>query len=164
MSRGTHPDPFRGFNFRVNSLKFGTIAFQKVSGLNIGVEVAEYREGTDINTIRKLPGLATFENVTFERGVGDAQTLVQWMKQIVDLGNEPQLPSDVDIRSVVTVQLLSHRQQLVRQYTLRECWPVALNLGDMDASSSDVIIESLALCHEGLSIDFNGTDFPAANP
>jgi len=146
-------DPLRGFKFQVVSTKLGNLGFQKVSGLAIGNDMVEYREGTDVNTVRKLPGLATFDNVTFERGIGSASAVRDWMKEIVDIGNEINLPADDEFRDQITIILTDHRGNGIHTYQLREAWPVNLGIGDMDAESSDVIIETLEICHEGLSID-----------
>lgn len=146
-------DPFRSYNFRVIATKLGEIgSFSRISGINISVEVAEYREGTDIATVRKLPGLSTYDNVTLERGVSASPVAVDWMKELVDLGNEALLPDESTVRDEITIQVLSRNKTPIREYILHNAIPVALNLGDLDATSSDPLIESLELAYEGLTI------------
>lgn len=154
MADGKRLDPFRGFNFTVVVAGFpSTLAFQKISGLNIGVEKTEYREGADNNTVRKLPGLAVFDDIVMERGVSDSVHVVNWMKEIVDLNNEDALPGDDEFRREVTIQVRNRNKQIVRTYVVTAAWPSKLELADLDGSSSDVLIETLTLCHEGVKVD-----------
>jgi phage tail-like protein len=153
MADAVRNDPFLGYNFRVTLGASAQLGFRKVSGLKIGVDVAEYREGTDAagNTVRKLPGLATYDNITLERGVTDNEDLVAWMKEVVDLGTESSLTRG--FRREVKIEVLSRNQELLRTYTATAAWPVGLELSDLDATSSDVLIQTLELAHEGLSVD-----------
>lgn len=157
MADAQRLDPFRAFKFRVIVPGFpGTLAFQKVSGLKISVAATEYREGTDTNTVRKLPGLATYPNIVLSRGLTDNVSLVRWMREIVDLGNEAQLPDDGEFRREVEIQVLSRRGELVRSYLASSAWAMDLELDELDAQSNNVLIEKLELAHEGLSINENG--------
>jgi phage tail-like protein len=74
------------------------------------------------------------------------------MQEIVKLTEESGLPADEDFRSEVTIQLLNRNQEVVREWTVTAAWPAKLAVGDFDAQSSDVVIESLELAHEGLSV------------
>lgn len=159
MADAKRLDPFRGYQFRVTVAGFaGQLAFKKVSGLSIAVNVKEYREGTDPATMRKLPGLAVFDNIVLERGVSDNIDLINWMQEIVSLSQEDQLPLDDEFRREVTIEVLSRRNEIVRQYLATASWPASLKLADLDAESDDVLIESLELAHEGLFIDTAAVD------
>jgi len=155
MADGQRLDPYRGYNFRVTvngkgSLG-GTMAFKKVSGLNMEVEAVEYREGTDVATVRKLPGLAKFDNIVLEHGITDDASLIEWMQEIVNLTQESGLPADGDFRAEVIIELQNRNQEVIREWTLTAAWPCKLTISDFEATSSDVIIEGMELCHEGWS-------------
>lgn len=70
------PNPYGNFNFLVdfnrgedkeNSVKAG---FQEVSGLNVEVTSADYRNGNDKpNHVRKVNGMYKVGDVTFKRGL-----------------------------------------------------------------------------------------------
>jgi phage tail-like protein len=154
MATGTRIDPFRGYNFYVLAQAKGftvEMGFKKVSGLDVEVEVTEYREGTDVATVRKLPGLAKYSNIVLERGITDNGAAVEWMQEIVKLTEESGLAADADFRSEVTIQLLNRNQEVVREWQATAAWPAKLTVGDFDATSSDVAIETLELVHEGLT-------------
>ncbi len=132
-----------GFAFQVEVPALGDAGFMKVSGLGEETEVVTYREGTDGVTMRKLAGLRTFPNVTLERGVTESMELVRWLQ--LNRGANDQ-------RAEVVIKLFSRASASTpkRVWILEDAWPAVYNLGDMDASSSDVLIESLEIAHEGI--------------
>ena len=154
MADGKRLDPHRGYNFRltVNGKISGEIAFKKVSGLEIEVDVTEYREGTDTATVRKIPGLAKYPNIVCERGITDNAELIQWMQEVVDLTREGQLPPDDDFRGEIVVELLSRNRETIREWNATSGFPCKITVGEFDATSSDVVIEALEIAHEGLSL------------
>src|ERR1700722_5704188 len=80
-------DPLRNFKFLVTFLppsgKSISMGFMSVSGLNITVDVIEYREGGYNTTTQKMPGQADFSPITMSRGVAVGQTTdFDWMTQL----------------------------------------------------------------------------------
>ena len=69
MATGTRVDPYRGFNFLVEIDGITQGGFQEVSGLDASTASIDYREGTDPNHARKLPGLNTYSAITLKRGI-----------------------------------------------------------------------------------------------
>lgn len=151
-------DPFRGFKFKVVIPGLTKAGFSKVSGLKEATEVTTYREGTDAVTSRKLPGLTEYDNVTLEQGLSKDNGFRDWRKQIVNLAKEAGAdgtgPAGVApplaFRKTVTISLYDKAGTEVKQWQLREAWPASLEVADLDAMSSDVVIESLELAHEGM--------------
>jgi phage tail-like protein len=158
MAGSQRHDPYRGFKFKVVIDGFTKAGFQKVSGLKEATEVTDYREGTDAVTPRKLPGLTSYDNVTLEHGLSNNQDFRKWRQQIVNLGKEAGAAGDgpagtappLEFRKTVVISLFDKGGNEVKQYELLEAWPASLEIGDLDAMSSDVVIESLELTHEGL--------------
>jgi len=154
MADGQRLDPYRAYNFRVlvGSKVSAEIAFSKVTGLEAEVDQTEYREGTDTATLRKLPGLVKYPNIVLERGITDSPELVQWFQEIVKLTEEAALPRDDAFRTDMTIQLLNRNLEIVREWVATAAWPCKMSVGDFDAGSSDVVIEQMEICHEGLSL------------
>jgi hypothetical protein len=73
------PDPLRGFKFRVQIDGIQKMGFREVSGLDMGTDAVDYREG-DGDTIRKLAGLQKFSNITLKRGITTDQDIWTWRK------------------------------------------------------------------------------------
>ena len=60
--------------------------------------MTEYREGADTATVRKLPGLRKYSNLTFKRGYTQNKELWDWRKTVVD-GKTERIP----LRKIETV-------------------------------------------------------------
>ena len=79
--------PYGSFNFLVNfqtgdatSVRGG---FQEVSGMNIEVTSADYRNGNSpLNHVVKINGVYKVGDVTFKRGLIGATDLYEWIKAI----------------------------------------------------------------------------------
>lgn len=138
--------------YPLTSLRFsiswdgGTNAsFSEVSGLNIETDVIEYRGGAETTlTTRKIPGLMKYSNVTMKRGVikGD-NDFFDWWK----LNQE----GKHEMRQV-TVSLLDESGAITVQWVMESAWPVKVEGPSLNAKGSDVAVESIEFCHEGLVI------------
>src|SRR5579872_4906611 len=71
-------DPYRDFRFLVEIDGIVQAGFSDCSGLGSSVDVIEYREGGDPTTVRKLPGRATYPDITLKWGVTDSRELYDW--------------------------------------------------------------------------------------
>src|SRR5205085_11102003 len=80
-------NPYSAFNFIVEINGAQIAAFQEVSGLDSENTPIEYREGSDaMNTVRKLPGIEKYPNLTLKRGVTGGLALWNWRKEVRDGG------------------------------------------------------------------------------
>jgi phage tail-like protein len=138
-------NPYANFNFLVDVGLGDEIGFSEAELPSGEIQVIEYREGADkANTVRKLPGLAKYPNVTLKRGVTGRTDLFEWWKAVRDGQNA---------RRNVTITLLDEQRQAVQRWLLRNAWPVKIEAGSLNAQGNDVVIESLELAHEGLEIE-----------
>jgi phage tail-like protein len=140
------PEFHHGAHFLVtfDGLIDASAGFAEVSGLAVEVAAIEYREGGDKTGIRKLPGLAKYPNVTLKRGVTNDLTLWNWMRSVLD-GNV--------IRANGHIQLLNARREPVRTWRLRNAWPAKYVGPTLNAAATEVAIETLEICHEGLEVE-----------
>ncbi len=107
-------------------------------------EAVEYREGTDPPTMRKLWGLNDFGTLTLESGVtDDSIELFEWRQQ-VERGNLD------EARQSIAVIVLDEEGNPGPRWEFRRAWPTAYDAPDLDASGSEVAIESLEIEHEGM--------------
>jgi phage tail-like protein len=134
-------DPYSAFNFLVEIDGAIRAGFTEVSGIESDTEVMEYREGSDANVRRKLPGLTKYSNVTLKRGVTGDSFLWNWRKTVTD-GNTKRL-------GVVIILLDESRQEVLR-WKLFRAWPKKWAGPVLNAKTSEVAIEELELAHEGL--------------
>ena len=133
-------DPYRNFRFRVEIEGLTSTGFAEVSGLSATAEVIEYREGADVTSTRKLPGLITYPNVTLKRGITTSRELFDWWTTVVK--------GSVQRRNVVIILLDDDRKEVLR-WILREAWVAKYEVGELNAEGTDVAIESIELAHEG---------------
>lgn len=137
-------DPYRNYPFRVEIEGLTSTGFAEVSGLSGTAEVIEYREGSDVTSTRKLPGLIAYPNVTLKRGITTSRELFDWWTTVVK-GNAKR-------RNVVVVLLDDERKEVLR-WVLHEAWVAKYEVGDLGAEGNDVAIESIELAHEGLELE-----------
>ena len=149
-------DPYRNFRFKV-TIGDAAGGFQRVTGIKKNVEVVEYREGNEAtNWTRKMPGQASFDNITLERGYLPSDTM-GW-----DLMDKVSEEDGIDAQGDwsggtsaghafdVTIEALDKKQATVRTWTLENAWPVSYSVADFDATANEVLVNSLELAYENL--------------
>lgn len=140
---GTRVDPFRTFNFKVEISGTTTASFRECSGLTTDGDSVDYREGTDLNTVRKLPGLRKYGNVTLKRGYTQNLELWAWYANIVN---------GVPDRRTVTIVLMNEAHADVLRFELAFAWINKIEGPSLNATASEVAVESLEIVHEGLTL------------
>jgi phage tail-like protein len=145
MATDKRTDPFRGFNFRVEIDGITAAAFSEVSGLTAEGDPTEYREGTDAtNTVRKLPGLRKYPNLVFKRGYVRDDQLWRWYQRIAN--GEPD-------RRNGSVVLMNEAHQDVLRWNFENAWINKIEGPSLKAMGNEVVIESMELSHEGLTME-----------
>ena len=88
---GEFPYPYKGYRFKVEIDNIFVAGFSEVTGFDATIDVTEYREGdAKDNTVRKLPGLVKYSNITMKRGVIDAIEFFTWIDEINKGGITPE--------------------------------------------------------------------------
>lgn len=137
-------DPYRNFRFRVEIDGITQAGFNECSFGDATVDLAEYREGTDAPTNRKLSGLTKYGNITLKWGISDSMDLYNWHKGIVDSGAE-------GARKNISIILIDEAGNDKSRWDIVEAWPTKYDPTDLSAKGSDVAIESLEIVHEGFT-------------
>src|SRR5689334_20360938 len=115
---GQRDDPYAGFNFQVEIEGVTVAGFSECSGLNMETDVIEYRLGSEDITVRKLPGLKKFGNITLKRGFTASKDLWEWRKLVMN--------GQTKRRSGSVVLLNEERKEALR-WNFREGWPRKLD-------------------------------------
>lgn len=138
-SRTIEADPLQSFMFKVSIPGLPTgVGFQKVGGLSREVEVVEYFENM-YDHAHKLPGRESVSEVTFERGMY-ADDYLQGLYENVFNNNT--------VRNTVVIQVCDRFGKIKREFKCAEAWFSKYECADLDATSSDVIIETLTMVFE----------------
>ena len=138
-ARTIESDPLQSFMFKVSIPGIPTgVGFQKVGGLSREVEVVEYFENM-YDHAHKLPGRESVSEVTFERGMY-ADDYLQTLYEKVFNNNT--------VRNTVVIQVCDRFGAIKREFKCAEAWFSKYECADLDATSSDVIIETLTMVFE----------------
>jgi phage tail-like protein len=141
MPTGQRVDPFGNFAFLVEIDGITRAAFHDVTGFDSSIDVIEHREGGENTTVRKLPGLTKYSNITLKWGITDDLELYNWHRDAV-LGTV--------VRKNGSIVGLDRRGQEMVRWNFLNAWPCKYDAPDYAAEGNDVAIETLELAHEGL--------------
>ena len=143
-------DPYPAYNFEVVvdgiSDDGASIrgSFSEVSGLGAEIEVIEYRTGSEPSRVRKLAGLSKFNNIVLKRGIIGDLTFWNWLVGAMH-GNVQ--------RAAVSIILLDENRNPVLRWNFVRAWPCKWTGPNLNAKTSEIAIETLEICHEGISVD-----------
>lgn len=137
-----YPVPVFHFQVDWNGQRIG---FTEVSGLNIEVQPIDYREGSSFNyQVTKMPGIPKYPDITLKRGIGQADNeFYQWLTTIK--------LNQVDRRNI-TITLLNENHDPLVVWNVEAAWPCKLEGPSLKSTGNEVAIESLTICHEGLTV------------
>lgn len=139
MPRVMNQDPLKGYKFRVSIPGVpGECGFKKVSGLERELSVLSYDEG-GYNATHKLRGKAKVGELTCEKGCFPNKDLESAFKKAL---------TDPNYRGTAKVQLYNDLGEVAREWVLSEAWVSKWSVGDIDASSDEVIVETLVVQYE----------------
>ncbi len=129
-----------GFRIELDGSSLGS--FTKLSGLEVEIEIVEFREGGDPSAIpRKLPGRTTFGNVTLQRGYVNQSLFEAWIGQVRE--------GAPGFRKNLSLSILDRNGAETARYNLFNCWPASWELATPDGKGGDVVIEEVVLAVEG---------------
>lgn len=130
------------YRFAVTIDGFDVAHVTEINGIDISVEVHEYREGTfKENHVRKLPGIKKYGNVTLKGGVVvDNYSFFDWIKE-----NEP------EAKNVTLEARDSDMTTVEASWLLEGAFPSKYTGPDFNGTNSEVGFESLELAVEKIT-------------
>jgi phage tail-like protein len=148
-------DPYRAFNFLITLVDSanapGTAltqnqskpagGFSECSGLEMSLDIEEYKEGGNNGLILRFPTRVKWANLRLKRGVAIADDLWLWHYGFVQ-------GKVVRRDGVVTLQ--DEQQNPVKVWSFTRGLPVKWTGPSLNASQNQVAIEELEIAHEGL--------------
>jgi phage tail-like protein len=148
MPTGQRVDPYRNFNFIVEIDGITQAGFQDCSGFGASTDPIEYREGNDNPgrdpiTVRKLPGMTKYNNITLKWGLTDSTELYDWYRDIT---------KGMDVRKNGSIIVLDTQGQEKVRWNFRNGWPTKWDGPDFTSKGNDVAIETLEIAHEGIEL------------
>ena len=140
------PWPIPSFQFQVMVGKT-EISCQEVSGLDIEVDVNEYRKGNNPSfSVVKMPGLKKYSDITMKKGIfkGD-QALYDFFTKV---------QMNMVERQTITIALIdSDLKTQLFIWTLINAYPKKVTGASMNAKTSEAAIEEIVFAHEGIKME-----------
>lgn len=115
--------------------------FTECSGLEMSLQVEEYKEGGNNGQLLKFPTRVTWSNITLKKGIGAGQALWDWhygftegqgkrRDGVIVLMNDLHVPNNI--------------------WYFRRGLPVKYTAPAMNATQNNVAIEAIEIAHEGI--------------
>lgn len=143
---GTRSDPLPVFCFQVTIDAVKEVAFFKsVSGLKAEIETIPVREGGQNATMFQLVGGTKWSNIVLKRGFtkdSGASGMLNWCNSWIGQPGS---------RSKGVITLLDTALKKQAEWTFHNGIPVKWDIGEFDASKSELAIETLEIAHEGIT-------------
>lgn len=113
-----------------------------MTGFNASVDVMEYRAGDMVQTPMKIPGLKKYSNIILKQGLVDSMVFYEWIAEGVNGAIQ---------RKTITITLLDEEETPEASWQVINAWPAKYTAPDLNATSSEVAIETLEIAHEGMT-------------
>jgi phage tail-like protein len=138
------PRPSSHFRLNLNGHESVGV-FRECSGLDSETEVIEHKsvDNKGLPFIRKVPGASKWSNITLKRGVDEQLNLWQWRNTVIQQGPD-------QARVDGTIELIDYDGSTIATYSFLQGWPIKYAGSSLNASTNEVAIEELHICHEGL--------------
>ena len=142
MSDGRN-DPYKSFRYRLEIDGIDEAGFSEVKIPDIQIPPIEYREGNEVPTTRKLPGLVKYGNVNLKWGITDSIVLYDWIKLVMD-------GKISEARKNVAIILMDEEGNDANRWEFTDAWPTKYDAPSLKATGAEVAIENLEIAHEGM--------------
>lgn len=119
--------------------------FKSVSGIRYETEVYPVKEGGANDTTFQLPAATKWSNLVFKQGFTGSSALLDW-RELWMTG----LPQNMK-RSTGTIVQLNTARAPMATWSFTGAWPCKWEMAELDASKSELAIETLELAIEGIT-------------
>ena len=139
-------DPLVAFKFGLEIEGKLTGFFTQVGGIGSETEVVEQKvvnSDTGETIIRQIPGRLTWTPVSLKRGVTSSIDIWDWRQMVVDGKID-------DARTNCSVIAYSQDNTEIARWNFENAWPSKVVGPEMDAGSTDYMVEDVTIVHEGV--------------
>lgn len=119
--------------------------FRECSGMDSETAVIEQKSCDDQGRpfTRKVAGETKWSNISLKRGVDENLELWKWRDTVIKQGPDP-------ARLDGTIELVDISGAAIATYQFKQGWPIKYAGATLNASTNDVAVEQLDICHEGM--------------
>ena len=156
---GQRPDPLLGYNFLVSLIDTSSVlalaasvfssavsdapagGFSECTGLEMSLDIEEYKEGTNNGAILKFPTRVKWSDITLKRGVATSTDLWDWHYGFVEGRGKRR-------DGVIMLQNDLHMPNNIWYW--RRGLPIKYTGPTLNATQNSVAVETIVIAHEGL--------------
>ena len=139
-------DPLVAFKFGLEIEGKLSGMFNSVNGIGSETEVVSQKvvnSETGETIIRQLPGRLTWTPITMKRGVTSNMDIWKWRQSVVQ--------GKIDeARTNCSIIAYSQDNKEIARWNLENAWPSKVVGPEMDAASTNYMIEDVTIVHEGV--------------
>ncbi len=135
------PNVVSAYRFMVELDGMLVAGFSEVSGLTQETETEEVLEGGLNQYVHRLPGRTKPQPITLKRGITSTNELWDWYADVVE---------GRFMRKSGSIILFNDRDEEFRRWNFYDAYPTKWTGPELNASSSDIAVESIELTHNGL--------------
>lgn len=138
-------NPILQYNFllEIDGMSDAVAGFTEVGGIGSETDIIEYREGSEPNTVRKLPGLRKQSNITLKRGYTTNTELMDWRKTVIDGLTE---------RKSGAIIMLNEARQPTLRWEFSQAWIAKYEGPALNSTANETAIESIELAIEDIRL------------
>jgi len=136
-------NPYKNYRFLLEIDGLVQAGFKEVTIPDSSQDPIEYREGTDQPTVRKLPGLIKYGNISLKVGLTDSMELYNWRK-LVEEGKTDEYYKNM------AIILIDEQGESKSRWEFSKAWPTKYDAPDLNATDNNIAIESIDVAHEGM--------------
>jgi len=135
------------FWVEIQGLQVG--GFSEVSGLRAEIEMEEYAEGGVNDFVHRFPKRTKYPPLVLKRGMTYSSTLWDWFYQ-TQIGKVKRTSGSIILRD--------NNGDEVCRWNFFDAYPVKWIGPELNATRSQVAVESIEIVHNGLKAIFNNND------
>jgi len=136
-------NPYKNYRFLVEIDGIVQAGFKEVTIPDSSQDPIDYREGNDQPTVRKIPGLIKYGNVSLKVGMTDSMELYNWRKLVEDGKTD-------DYRKNMAIILINEQGEPKGRWEFSEAWPTKYDAPDLNATDNNIAIEAIDIVHQGM--------------
>lgn len=170
-------DPLRNFRFRVDFVgnesvrgPYASMGFISVGGIGIQTDMIPYREGGDNTITRKMPGQSDVGPLQLIGGMfmEPVSAGYEWFKHVFSvISGQGNTGYNENFRCDLIVSILKHPvtkyspggvgdprspQSAGAAIKFYNCWPGSFQINDLNAGDNSIMVNTIAVHHEGFDI------------
>ena len=141
--------PLLTYRYRVEIAGVFVAGFSEVSGLEQEIEIEEFKEG-GMDFVHKFPIGIKYPNLILKRGMSGNPSLRIWYELVLKSITYGGLP--IPKEPIVYIALMDNEGNEKVRFMLKFAYPVKWIGPQLNATASEVAIETLELAHEGFVV------------